>query len=186
MPHQVIEYSNNLSDHVDVAELVGTMHEVAAGVEAFPLGGLRTRAVSREHYRIADGQEIWRTDRDEVPTWGTPTVDVTRGTGQVILNGYRHIGAYALEDGQPLWWLKGGGDIPVPTPVVSDGLVFITNSHGRMRPIYAIRLDRSLSPRQVLLEKPGKSWSQERGLNDLQYIVPGGGGFGELMNNAVE
>ena len=55
MPHQVIEYSNNLSDHVDVAELVGTMHEVAAGVEAFPLGGLRTRAVSREHYRIADG-----------------------------------------------------------------------------------------------------------------------------------
>ena len=24
----------------------------------------------------------------------------------------------------------------------------------------------------------------ERGLDDRQYIVPGGGGFGELMNNA--
>lgn len=52
--------------------------------------------------------------------------------------------------------------------------------------IYAIRLDRSLSPKQVLWEKPGKAWAEERGLNDLQYIVPGGGGFGELMNNAVE
>ncbi len=52
--------------------------------------------------------------------------------------------------------------------------------------IYAIRLDRSLSPKQVLLEKPGKSGNLERGLNDRQYIVPGGGGFGELMNNAVE
>ena len=52
--------------------------------------------------------------------------------------------------------------------------------------IYAIRLDRSLSPRHVLLEKPGKYWKEERGLNDRQYIVPGGGGFGELMNNAEE
>ena len=27
-------------------------------------------------------------------------------------------------------------------------------------------------------------WDRERGLDDRQYIVPGGGGFGELMNNA--
>jgi uracil phosphoribosyltransferase len=27
-------------------------------------------------------------------------------------------------------------------------------------------------------------WSEESGLTDKQYIVPGGGGFGEIMNNA--
>ena len=35
--------------------------------------------------------------------------------------------------------MSGGGDIPVPTPVVSDGLVYITNAHGPMSPVYAIR-----------------------------------------------
>ena len=50
--------------------------------------------------------------------------------------------------------------------------------------IYAIRLDRGLSPEAVLSTIPGTHWDQERGLNDNQYIVPGGGGFGEIMNNA--
>jgi len=50
--------------------------------------------------------------------------------------------------------------------------------------VYAVRLDRGLSPPEVLKEVPGTSWDKERGLNDQQYIVPGGGGFGEIMNNA--
>jgi uracil phosphoribosyltransferase len=50
--------------------------------------------------------------------------------------------------------------------------------------IYAIRLDRGLSPEPVLNTIPGTHWDQEKGLNDHQYIVPGGGGFGEIMNNA--
>ena len=50
--------------------------------------------------------------------------------------------------------------------------------------VYAVRLDRGLSSRAVLAEMPGKLWSQERGLNDKHYIVPGGGGFGEIMNNS--
>jgi len=36
----------------------------------------------------------------------------------------------------------------------------------------------------VLATVPGERWGEENGLNDLQYIVPGGGGFGEIMNNA--
>lgn len=50
--------------------------------------------------------------------------------------------------------------------------------------IYAIRLDRGLSAAEVLAGPPGERWAAERGLNDHQYIVPGGGGFGEIMNNA--
>ena len=50
--------------------------------------------------------------------------------------------------------------------------------------IYAIRLDRGLSPEETLRTVPGTHWEQERGLNDQQYIVPGGGGFGEILNNA--
>lgn len=50
--------------------------------------------------------------------------------------------------------------------------------------IYALRLDRGLSTEAALKTPPGKMWEQERGLNDKDYIVPGGGGFGEIMNNS--
>jgi uracil phosphoribosyltransferase len=50
--------------------------------------------------------------------------------------------------------------------------------------IYAVRLDRGLSPREILDTVPGTHWDRERGLNQKHYIVPGGGGFGEIMNNA--
>jgi uracil phosphoribosyltransferase len=50
--------------------------------------------------------------------------------------------------------------------------------------VYAIRLDRGLSPAHVLKTVPGTHWDQEKGLNAKHYIVPGGGGFGEIMNNA--
>lgn len=50
--------------------------------------------------------------------------------------------------------------------------------------IYALRLDRGLSPQAVLEATPGQHWDLERGLNEKQYIVPGGGGFGEIMNNS--
>ena len=90
---------------------------------------------------LETGKDIWRTLRDENPTWGTPTIHKSKGRTQVIVNGYKHIGGYDIETGKAIWWMHGGGDIPCPTPVVSNSLVFITNAHGRMRPIYAIRLD---------------------------------------------
>jgi outer membrane protein assembly factor BamB len=89
---------------------------------------------------IKDGTDLWRTPRTDVPTWGTPTVHADGATAQMIVNGYKHTGGYDVRTGKELWRLKGGGDIPVPTPVVAHGLVFITNAHGPMAPIYAIRL----------------------------------------------
>ncbi len=50
--------------------------------------------------------------------------------------------------------------------------------------IYALRLDRGLSERDVLATVPGTRWDDERGLDDHQYIVPGAGGVGEILNNA--
>lgn len=50
--------------------------------------------------------------------------------------------------------------------------------------IYALRLDRGFSTERALAEAPGKYWDEERGLNDKQYIVPGAGGVGEILNNA--
>jgi uracil phosphoribosyltransferase len=50
--------------------------------------------------------------------------------------------------------------------------------------IYSVRLDRGLSSPQALSSIPGQWIDQERGLDENQYIVPGGGGFGEILNNS--
>ncbi len=50
--------------------------------------------------------------------------------------------------------------------------------------IYAARLDRGLSTPRALAAVPGTFPDEERGLNDVQYIVPGAGGMGELLTNS--
>lgn len=49
--------------------------------------------------------------------------------------------------------------------------------------IYAYRLDRGMSDPDVLATPPGTHPERERGLNEIQYIVPGAGGLGEVINN---
>jgi len=61
------------------------------------------------------------------------------GRTQLAVNGMREAGGYDLQTGERVWKLSGGGDIPVPTPVASDGLIYITNAHGPLAPVYAIR-----------------------------------------------
>lgn len=90
-------------------------------------------------FDVQTGKKLWRTPRDEVPTWSTPTVHVSDDRRQIIVNGYKHIGGYDLDTGKELWKVRGGGDIPVPTPVVAGDLIYISNAHGPKAPIYAIR-----------------------------------------------
>ena len=55
MPHLNIEYSANLDQALDIQALVDRIHETALETGIFPLGGVRTRAEPRNHYRIANG-----------------------------------------------------------------------------------------------------------------------------------
>lgn len=48
--------------------------------------------------------------------------------------------------------------------------------------VYAVRLDRGMSSDEVLQKPLGTAG--EQGLNEKQYIVPGLGGLGELLNNS--
>lgn len=50
--------------------------------------------------------------------------------------------------------------------------------------IYTARVDRGLSDKDILGTPLGRHWQKEVGLNKNQYIVPGAGGVGELINNS--
>jgi outer membrane protein assembly factor BamB len=89
-------------------------------------------------FSVVDGRELWRTPRKDVPTWSTPTISEVAERPQILINGWHHSGAYDMASGQEIWRLDGGGDIPVPTPIVAHGFAYFTSAHGRYRPMRAI------------------------------------------------
>ena len=73
--------------------------------------------------------------------------------------------------------------IAVHLIITPEYLRHVTRQHPGVV-VYALRLDRGLSPADVLTTVPGTRWDEERGLTDHHYIVPGAGGLGEVMNNS--
>lgn len=67
--------------------------------------------------------------------------------------------------------------------VTPEYIVRMTKDHPDVQ-IYSVRVDRGLSTPHALSSIPGQWIDQEKGLDENQYIVPGGGGFGEILNNS--
>ena len=55
MPHLMIDYSANVEPDVDIGAFCDTLRDAAASMDAFPLAGVKVRAVRVDHYAIADG-----------------------------------------------------------------------------------------------------------------------------------
>ncbi len=92
-------------------------------------------------YDLARGKQVWRTARDEITTWSTPTVYRGKDGDELITNGSNRIRGYDPATGKELWSLSGNSRIAVPTPIVGDGLIYVTSGYPipGIRPIYAIR-----------------------------------------------
>lgn len=139
-------------------------------------------------FDLENGKEIWRTDRSDVPSWGTPTAVLVGGKAQILVNGWHHIGAYDLETGGEVWKLNGGGDIPVPTPIVSGELAYFTSAHGNFRPMRAVRLTASkdITPLEVGATNQAIAWVHARQGNYMQTpIVVGKNLFGCVDNGVL-
>ena len=89
-------------------------------------------------FDLDSGKEVWRSERDEISTWGTPTIFSANGRDQLVTNGPT-IRGYDPATGKLLWALGPNSEITVGTPVVGDGLVFVTGGYPPVRPIYAVK-----------------------------------------------
>ncbi len=92
-------------------------------------------------YDLKTGKKVWSQERDEVPSWCTPTIYKNEKKDELITNGTKRIRSYDPLTGEELWWIDTNNSMTsVPTPVIADDVVFITNGDAPKRPIYAIKL----------------------------------------------
>lgn len=55
MPHIILDYSANLEADADIPGLCAALRSAAAECPAFPLAGIRVRAIRADYFAVADG-----------------------------------------------------------------------------------------------------------------------------------
>lgn len=89
----------------------------------------------------ATGKTAWKTDRDELPSWGTPTVATTAVGPELVANASNYIRGYDPRNGKELWRLGRSSKNTAPTPIFADGVFVVASGRGPERPIFVVRPD---------------------------------------------
>ena len=85
------------------------------------------------------GKTVWKTERDELPSWGTPTVAMTSVGPVLVANASIYIRGYDPRTGKELWRLGGSSKITAPTPVFSDDMFVVVSGRAPERPIFVVK-----------------------------------------------
>ncbi len=116
-------------------------------------------------YDVKTGRELWKSERDEYPGWCTPNIYTNEGRTYVAVNGFKHIGGYDFATGKEVWRMSGGGDIPIPTPIIGKNLIYFNSAHGKFSPIIAVRTNAAgdITLKGNETSNGGVKWSIPRG-----------------------
>jgi outer membrane protein assembly factor BamB len=122
------------------------------------------RGSSIAAFRLADGNEAWRTSRDEIPSWGSPTVVEGPERAELVTNATHFARGYDPLTGSELWRLGPNSEITVPTPFYGERLIFIVSGYSSKQPIYAIHPGASgdISLRENEASNKFVSWSKAK------------------------
>ena len=88
--------------------------------------------------KVATGETVWKTDRDELPSWGSPTVAQTSAGPILVTNASNFVRGYDPRTGKELWRLGGSSKITAPTPIFADDLFVVASGRGPERPIFVV------------------------------------------------
>jgi outer membrane protein assembly factor BamB len=88
---------------------------------------------------VKTGETVWKTNRDELPSWGTPTIYPGKDRVELITNGANFIRSYDPESGKELWRLGGSSKITAPTPIFAGDLIVAASGRRPEMPIFVIR-----------------------------------------------
>src|ERR1044072_38999 len=116
-------------------------------------------------YDLKTGKQVWKTNREEIPSWGTPTVYEGKERAELITSGPKAIRSYDPATGKELWRLGPMSEITTPTPFAAFDLIFVTSGYAPIQPIYAIKPGGSgdLSLKEGQESSDFIAWSKQRG-----------------------
>jgi outer membrane protein assembly factor BamB len=91
--------------------------------------------------RASDGEVAWRAERDELPSWSTPTVfpGTDGGAPELVTNAPKLIRGYDPETGKELWRLGRSSNITAPTPVFDRDLIVVMSGRRPNAPIFVLK-----------------------------------------------
>jgi outer membrane protein assembly factor BamB len=91
--------------------------------------------------RLADGEVAWRAERDELPSWATPTVYPGKAGGppELVTNAPKFIRGYDPATGKELWRLGRSSNITAPTPVFDGELIVVMSGRRPNAPIFVLK-----------------------------------------------
>lgn len=72
------------------------------------------------------GAEVWRANRTNRRSWATPLIVNTGARDELIASGAEAVVSYDPATGKELWRANGTQSHPIPSPVATKGLVFMT------------------------------------------------------------
>jgi outer membrane protein assembly factor BamB len=87
------------------------------------------------------GETVWKTDREELPSWGTPTVATTPAGPVLVTNASNFVRGNDPRTGKELWRVGKSSKITAPTPIYADGFFVIASGRAPERPIFVVRPD---------------------------------------------
>jgi outer membrane protein assembly factor BamB len=90
-------------------------------------------------FDIKSGNKAWLTPREEIPSWGTPTIVESKTRTELVTNATKFVRGYDPLTGKELWRLGGNSEISVPTPFAAHDLIFVASGYRLPRPVFAIR-----------------------------------------------
>ena len=86
-------------------------------------------------FDVATGEPVWRTAREEIPSWSTPTIFEAGGRAELVTQATTFTRGYDPATGKELWRLSGNSEIAIPTPIIAPGLIIVTNGYRGVQPI---------------------------------------------------
>ena len=84
------------------------------------------------------GRTAWKVDRDELPSWSTPSVYEGSSGPELVTNAPNLIRGYDPTTGEELWRLGGSSKITAPTPIFTDEHIVVASGRAPERPIFVL------------------------------------------------
>ena len=136
---------------------------------------------------VESGKVVWKTERDELPSWGTPTVVTTSRGPELVTNASNFVRGYDPKTGKERWRLGRSSKITAPTPFAAGDLIVVASGRGPERPVFVVRpgAEGDITPPAGASESAGVVWSKTGRGSYMPTPLALGGLLYVLANNGV-